>query len=126
MGEILFAALSYQIIGAAMAVHKILGPGYLEAVYHAALALELTLHGIPFEQYKKLPVVYKGSEIGYYEADFVVDRKIILELKAVAALHSAHKAQAISYLTTTKLQLAILLNFGADSLQQERVVRWQK
>lgn len=126
MAEILFAALSFQIIGAAMEVHRLLGAGYLEAVYHAALALELTSLGIPFEQHKKLAVFYKGAEIGYYEADFVVDHKIILEIKAVAALHPAHKAQAINYLTTTKLQLAILLNFGADSLERERVVRWQR
>lgn len=126
MAEILFAELSYQIIGAALEVHKLLGPGYLEAVYHGALALELRLYGIPFEQHKKLPVFYKGTEIGYYEADFVVDNKIILELKAVAALHPSHKSQAIHYLTTTKLQLAILLNFGAESLERERVIRWQK
>lgn len=70
---------TYAIVGAAMEVHRILGPGFLEAVYQAALAHELTLRGIRFEQFKKLPVYYKGVLVGDYEADFVVEDKIILE-----------------------------------------------
>ncbi|PKO21137.1 MAG: hypothetical protein CVU38_16390 [Chloroflexi bacterium HGW-Chloroflexi-1] len=71
----------------------------------------------------KLPVYYKGVLVGDYEADFVVEDKIILELKAVSTLHPKHEAQAINYLTATGLRLAILLNFGADSLQHPRVVK---
>ncbi len=123
MAEILFKELSYAIIGAAMEVHRILGPGFLEAVYQAALAHELTLRGIRFEQFKKLPVYYKGVLVGDYEADFVVEDKIILELKAVSAFHPKHEAQALNYLTATGFQLAILLNFGAESLQHQRVVK---
>lgn len=123
MAEILYKELSFLIIGAAMEVHRILGPGYLEAVYQAALAHELMQRGIPFEQFKRLPVTYKGMLVGDYIADFVVDGKIILEIKAVSEFHPKHEAQAINYLTATKLRLAILLNFGADSLQYKRLVR---
>ncbi|MFZ1550608.1 MAG: GxxExxY protein [Anaerolineae bacterium] len=123
MTEILYKELSFAIVGAAMEVHRILGPGFLEAVYQAALAHELTLRGIRFEQFKKLPVHYKGVLVGDYEADFVVEDKIILELKGISTLHPKHEAQAINYLTATGLRLAILLNFGAESLQHPRVVK---
>ena len=123
MTEILFKELSFAIIGAAMEVHRILGPGFLEAVYQAALEHELTLRGIPFETQKRLAVTYKGRLVGEYVADFVVDGQIILELKAVSALTKAHEAQAHNYLAATGLRLTILLNFGAKSLEQERVVK---
>ncbi|MGB2771762.1 MAG: GxxExxY protein [Anaerolineae bacterium] len=123
MTEILYKELSFAIVGAAMEVHRILGPGFLEAVYQAALAHELTLRGIRFEQFKKLPVHYKGVLVGDYEADMVVEDKIILGLKGISTLHPKHEAQAINYLTATGLRLAILLNFGAESLQHPRVVK---
>ncbi|MFO3796694.1 MAG: GxxExxY protein [Anaerolineales bacterium] len=123
MTEIIYKELSYAIIGAAMEVHRILGPGFLEAVYQAALAHELTLRGIRFEQFKRLPVYYKGVLVGDYEADFVVEDQIILEIKAVSQLQPKHEAQALNYLTATGLRLAILLNFGADSLERQRVVK---
>ena len=122
-----------------MEVHRILGPGFLEAVYQAALAHELTLRGIHFEQLKKLPVYYKGILVGEYEADFVIEDKFIpstssgrrLEIKAVSKLHPKHEAQAINYLTATGFRPAILLNpstssgqrFGASSLEHQRLVK---
>jgi GxxExxY protein len=123
MAEILYKELSFAIVGAAMEVHRVLGPGFLEAVYQKALAHELSLRGIRFEQFKRLPVTYKGVLVGEYEADFVVEDKIILEIKAVSALNQAHEAQAINYLAATGLRLAILLNFGAASLQHKRLVK---
>jgi len=90
--DIIFKELSYAIIGAAMEVHRILGPGFLEAVYQKALAHELTLRGIRFEQFKKLPVYYKGILVGEYEADFVIEGKIILEIKAISKLHPRHRS----------------------------------
>ena len=123
MTELLFQELTYAINGAAMEVHRILGPGFLEAVYQAALEHELTLRGIPFEPRKELPVTYKGQSVGMYIADIVVDGKIILELKAISALNNAHEAQAHNYLTATGLRLAILINFGAPSLQWKRIIR---
>ena len=86
--------LSYAIIGAAMEVHRIPGPGYLEAVYQTALAHELRLRGVPFEEQVHLPVTYKGISAGEYVADIVVDGKLILELKAVSMLNASHQAQA--------------------------------
>ena len=123
MTEILFKELSFAIIGAAMEVHRILGPGFLEAVYQAALEHELALRSVPFEAQKRLAVTYKGRLVGDYVADIVVDGQIILELKAISTLTKAHEAQAHNYLAATGLHLAILLNFGAKSLQQERVVK---
>ena len=115
--------LTYAIIGAAMEVHRTLGPGFLEAVYHQAMAYELELQRIPFASQTQLPVQYKGRAIGHYVADLVLEDKIILELKAVSQLSAAHEAQAHNYLAATGLHLAILLNFGASSLEYRRIVR---
>ena len=82
----------------------------------------MTLRLLPFEEFKRLPVNYKGIAVGDFEADFVVDEKIILELKAVTVFHPKHEAQAINYLAATSLKLAVLLNFGADSLQYKRAI----
>lgn len=123
MAEILYKELSYVVVGAAMEVHQQLGASFLEKVYQKALAHELTLRQIPFKQYKPLPVIYKGVLVGEYEADFMVNGKIILEIKAISALHPAHEAQAMHYLAATGYRLAILLNFGKESSQQKRVTR---
>ena len=123
MAEILFKALSFAIIGAAMEVHQILGPGLLESVYQAALEKELKLRGIPFQHQVELPVSYKGDLIGVYRADLVVDEKIIIEIKGISRLNASHEAQAIHYLALTGLQLAILINFGIGSLESRRVVK---
>ena len=122
MAEILYKELSYAVVGAAMEVHRVLGPGFLESVYEAALGYELAQRGIPYERQKRLAVAYKGELVGEYAADMVIDDKIILELKAVSAIGGAHEAQAHHYLAATGLRLAIILNFGARSLQQKRVV----
>lgn len=106
-----------------MEVHRLLGSGFLEKVYQVSLAHELGLRHIPHEQYKVLPVYYKDTLVGEYEADFVVAEKIILEIKALSQLNAQHEAQAHNYLAATRLRLAILLNFGAASLQQKRAVR---
>jgi len=121
--EILYKDLSYKIVGAAMEVHRVLGPGFLEAVYEAALALEFEAQGIPFERQRHLVVQYKGQAIGDYVADIVVDNEIILELKAVSALTEVHRAQALHYLAVTGFRLALLLNFGEKSLHFDRIVR---
>ncbi|MBI5841395.1 MAG: GxxExxY protein [Chloroflexi bacterium] len=126
MAELLFKQLSFAIIGAAMEVHNILGSGFLEAVYQKALEKELMLRGIPFEHKVKLPVMYKGELISEYEADLVVDGKIVVEIKSISRLNSIHEAQAIHYLTATGLQLALLVNFGAGSLEYRRVIKSEK
>ena len=106
-----------------MEVHKILGPGFLETVYQSALARELTLRNIPFEQQAHLPVTYKDLLIGDYLADFVIDGKLIVEIKAVSKLNASHQAQAMHYLAATGYRLALLLNFGTGSLEHHRVIK---
>mgnify|MGYP001197190859 CR=1 FL=1 len=123
MPKHLHEPLTYTLIGAAMEVHRVLGPGFLEAVYHAALAHEFSLRDIPFESKKRLPVSYKGGLVGEYEADFVIEDKLILELKAVTTWHPKHEAQAIHYLTATGFRLALLLNFGTPSLEHKRIIK---
>ncbi len=122
MGKILYKELSYAVVGAAMEVHKILGPGFLEVVYQKALLQELCLRNIECEESKRLAVYYKGAVIGEYVADIVVDGVIILELKAVIGLHPKHAAQTLNYLKATGLHLGILLNFGEKKLIYERIV----
>ena len=123
MTDLLYKELTFAVIGAAMEVHTILDPGFLEAVYQAALETELTLRGIPFERQVELPISYKGKLIGVYKADLVIDKKFIVEIKAVSKLMSAHQAQAMHYLATTGLRLALLLNFGSSSLEHRRVIK---
>jgi GxxExxY protein len=123
MVELLYKEQTFAVIGAAMEVHKILGPGFLEAVYQAALERELTLRGIAFESKVKLPVTYKDVTVGIYEADLVIDRKFIVEIKAVSKLNASHQAQAMHYLAATGLRIALLLNFGTSSLEHRRVIK---
>ena len=119
----LYEELSGMVIGAAMEVHKLLGSRFLESVYEHALALELTERQIPFERQTPITVLYKQAQVGEYRSDFVVDRKIILEIKATTALIPEHYAQVLHYLTATGLRLALLLNFGTRSLQFKRIIR---
>ncbi len=123
MTEILFKELSFAVVGAAMEVHKILGPGFLEMVYQLALEQELSLRNIPFQSQVELPVSYKGILVGVYKADLIIDNKIILEIKGISRLSAAHDPQALHYLDATGLQLAILINFGMSSLEYRRVVK---
>ncbi len=115
---------TYAIIGAAMEVHRELGPGFLEAVYQDALAIELELRDIPFQRERLLPVHYKGRLLpSVYRADFVCYGEVIVETKALAALVGIHEAQTINYLKATGMQRALLINFGTLSLQHKRLVR---
>jgi len=123
MVELLYKELTFAVIGAAMEVHRILGPGFLEAVYQVALERELTLRGIPFERKVKLPVTYKDLLVGEYEADLVIDKKFIVEIKAVSKFNAGHQAQAMHYLAATGVRLALLLNFGTGSLEHRRVIK---
>ena len=119
----LYEELSRNVIGAAMEVHKQLGSGFLESVYEHALSLEFHSRQIAFERQVPITVMYKQEQIGEYRADFVVDGKIILEIKAASALIPEHYAQAVHYLAATGLRLALLLNFGAKSLEFKRIIR---
>ncbi|MFH1440883.1 MAG: GxxExxY protein [Candidatus Omnitrophota bacterium] len=123
MVDLVYKKESYKIIGACMEVHKVLGPGFLEAVYQEALAIEFRHQGIPFEQEKELTITFKGIELEkIYNADFVCYGKIILETKAVKELCDNHRAQIINYLKATKMKLGLLVNFSETSLKYERFI----
>ena len=109
--------LARKVIGLAMKVHRALGCGFLEAIYGNTLAIELAGSGLTFEREKKYSVFYSGNEIGYFHADFLVDAKLIVELKAAETLAVAHSVQLVNYLAASKLDLGLLLNFGAKSLE---------
>ena len=114
---------THAIIGAAMEVHRVLGPGFLEAVYQDALAVELTVRNIPFRREVELPVRYKGVALqAHYHADFICYDEVIVELKALARISGAEEAQIINYLKATGLRIGLILNFGAPSLQYPRFV----
>ncbi len=113
---------SYAIIGEAMEVHRQLGPGYLESIYHQALALEFGLAGIQFSKEFPLPVFYKGHNLGAFRADFLCFDTIIVELKAAANLTRADNAQVIHYLTASARPIGILVNFGNSSLEYRRII----
>ena len=123
MVELIYKELTFAVIGAAMEVHRILGPGFLEAVYQVALERELTLRGVPFERQVKLPVTYKDVLVGEYVADLVINKKFVVEIKAVSKFNVSHQAQAMHYLAATGLRLALLLNFGTGSLEHRRVIK---
>ena len=121
--ELLLKNEVYQIIGAAMEVHKILGCGFLEAVYQEALELEFQIKKIPYEREKTLQIEYKGNILKKgYVADFVCFGKVIVELKALSNLCDDHYAQIINYLKATDNDVGVLINFGTISLQYKRVV----
>lgn len=114
---------TYAIIGAAIEVHRVLGCGFLEAVYQEALAREFLRRGIPFKREVELPITYKDEPLDVkYKADFVCYDEVIVELKALEKLSGKEKAQIINYLKAAKLQRGLLLNFGSVRLEYERFV----
>ncbi len=111
--------LTERIIGAAIEVHRILGPGFLESVYEEALCIELQLRGIAFQRQAEIDVRYKGNVIKGQRLDLLVEREVIeviVEIKSVAKLSEAATAQVLSYLKATGLKCALLINFGMPRL----------
>ncbi len=113
------AELTQEIIKAAQNVHNTLGHGFLEKVYHNAMALELRKMGLELICEKPIQLYYDGQVIGEYYADIVVDDKVILEIKAVQAVNPVHEAQLVNYLKATDIEVGLLLNFG-KSLEVKR------
>ena len=122
MTKLLYNDLTYKIIGTAMEVHNVLGPGYLEAVYQNAMAREFKLRNIDYEEQVNLQVDYKGNIIGEYRADYLVDEKVVVEIKAIKRISEIQEAQLINYLKGTGYKIGLLINFGAMSLEHKRRV----
>ncbi|MFN8143551.1 MAG: GxxExxY protein [Bacteroidia bacterium] len=113
--------LTAKIIGCAFEVHKTLGNGFQEVIYQRALQIEMAQHGISFHREFEMPVLYKGEQIGTRRVDFLVEETISVELKALIQLEPVHLAQAINYLEAYNLEIGLLLNFGATSLEIKRL-----
>ncbi len=113
--------LTHRIIGCAMEVHKHLGNGFQEVVYQRALSIELNLNNISHEREKEMPLQYKEFNVGTRRVDFFVAEKIMVEIKALVNLEDVHLAQAMNYLEAYHMEIGLLLNFGAKSLQFKRV-----
>ncbi len=120
--KILYKDLSYKIVGLAIQVRKELGFGFLEKVYENALMILLEENRVEAKQQFPIKVNFHGRIIGDYIADILVENQIILELKAQDKIVEIHKAQTLNYLRATNLRLAILLNFGKDRLEHERLI----
>lgn len=123
MTELLYKDLAFSVIGAAMEVHRVLGPGFPENVYQCALEREMAIQHIPFVAQQHIQVVYKELVVADYYLDLVVDEKILLELKAVDMLVKVHESQILTYLKASGLRLGVLLNFGERSLRSRRFVK---
>jgi len=113
--------ITKRIIGCAMKVHSTLGNGFQEVIYQRALEIEMSLEGLKFEREKEMPVMYKGYEIGTRRVDFFVEDKIMVELKALILLEDVHLAQGKNYLEAYNMEVGLLINFGAKSLEFKRL-----
>lgn len=118
--------LTKEIIAGAFAVHNNLGSGFLEKVYENSLFIELTERGFNVEQQMPISVFYKGKKVGDYVADLLINKTIILELKAVENLHPIHETQLINYLTATGLDIGLLINFGSSVVVKRKFRLYKK
>tara|TARA_R110002096_G_scaffold246973_1_gene439360 strand:- start:3949 stop:4389 length:441 start_codon:yes stop_codon:yes gene_type:complete len=116
-----YSDLTATIIGCAMEVHKQLGNGFQEVIYQRALHIEMANHGFEISREYEMPIYYKEQQIGTRRVDFLIDGVISVELKAIIQLEDVHLAQAINYLEAYDLEVGLLINFGAKSLQFKRL-----
>ena len=119
--EYRYSELTSRVIGCAMAVHSALGNGFQEVIYQRALKIEMTDQRLSFAREQEMPVYYKGRQIGSRRVDFLMDNAVSVELKAISKLEEVHLAQAINYLEAYDLEVGLLINFGAKSLEFRRV-----
>jgi GxxExxY protein len=123
-GELKYKDITEKIIGASFEVHKILGNGFQEVIYQRALAWELSQAGLSYAREFEQEIFYKElrEPIGTRRADFVVEGKVLVELKAIIVLEDVHMAQVLNYLKAYKLEVGLLINFGSKSLTFKRLV----
>lgn len=121
--EYKYSDITERIIGCAMKVHSTLGNGFQEVIYQRALGIELDKSRVLFVRELEMPIYYDGIDIGSRRVDFLVEDKIIVELKAITQLEKVHLAQALNYLQAYKLEIGLLLNFGNTRLEFRRLIR---
>ena len=116
-----YSDITHKIIGAAMKVHSTLGNGFQEVIYQRAMVIEMTKQGLTFQRELEMQIYYDGQDIGTRRVDFFVEDRIMVELKAVTKLEDVHLAQAINYLEAYNMEVGLLVNFGAKSLEFRRL-----
>jgi len=122
-GKLKFEKLSYDLRGAFFEVYNTLGPGFKEQIYHNALAKELRNRGIRFSDKERISILYKGEKVGVYEPDFIIDSKILVELKSVLQMPRIFETQLFYYLNGTPYELGFLVNFGGGKIEIKRRVQ---
>ena len=120
--EYKYSDITAKILGCAFEVHKILGNGFQEVIYQRALEEEFSLQNVDFKREFDIPILYKGKQIGTRRVDFLVENLISVELKAIIKLEDVHLSQAINYLEAYNIEIGMLLNFGAKSLEYKRLI----
>jgi GxxExxY protein len=120
--EYKYSEITSKVIGCSMEVHKKLGSGFQEVIYQRALEKELSLKGIFFKREFEMPVFYNEEQIGTRRVDFLVENVISVELKSLTKLEDIHLAQAVNYLEVYNLEIGLLINFGAKSLEFRRII----
>lgn len=118
--------ITEKIIGCAMKVHNTLGNGFQEVIYQRALAIEFKNSSLLFTREQEMPIYYQEEEIGIRRVDFLIEGCVMIELKAITQLEDVHLAQAINYLEAFNLEIGLLINFGAKSLEFKRVINEKK
>jgi len=117
-----YEELTRKIIGCAMQVHSTLGNGFQEVIYQRCLAIEFIENEVSFQRELEMPIFYHNQQVGTRRVDFLVENKIMVELKALILLEDVHLAQAINYLEAYNLEVGLLINFGAKSLEFKRLI----
>ncbi len=124
--EYKYSDLTEKIIGCCMKVHNTLGNGFQEVIYQRALAIEFDKINVQFERELEMPIFYDDKNIGTRRVDFLIDEKVLLELKAVTTLENVHLAQALNYIEAFKLEVGLLINFGNTKLEFKRLIKTKK
>ena len=119
--EYKYSDITEKIIGSAMTVHSTLGNGFQEVIYQRCLELEMKKQGLIFSREVEIPIFYDGIKVGTRRVDFLVEEKVLVEMKAVTQLEKVHLAQALNYLEAFKLQVGLLINFGSTRLEFKRL-----
>ena len=115
--------LTSRIIGCAMDVHNTLGNGFQEVIYQRCMAIEMERKDVPFVRELEMPIYYRDLPVGSRRADFLVEDKVLVELKAISKLEDIHLAQGLNYLEAYNLEIGLLLNFGAPKLEFKRLIK---